>query len=81
MINQDKWINSLPTTNIKLNEETNQIAHDKCVNTISKKNTAGTAIPCLTILCANFEISCLSDWVMDILLSIMLISFLNLHEV
>jgi hypothetical protein len=39
MINQDKWINSLPKTNIKFSEEKNQIDHDKWINTISKKNT------------------------------------------
>jgi len=39
MINQDKWINSLPKTNIKFSEEINQIDHDKWVNTISKKKT------------------------------------------
>ena len=39
MINQDKWIDSLPKTNIKFSEEKNQIDHDKWVNTISKKNT------------------------------------------
>ena len=42
MINQDKWINSLPKTNIKFNEEINQIDHNKWINTISKKNTYGT---------------------------------------
>ena len=39
MINQDKWIDSLPKTNIKFSEEKNQIDHDKWINTISKKNT------------------------------------------
>jgi len=39
MINQDKWINSLPKKNIKFNEEINQIDHDKWINTISKKKT------------------------------------------
>ena len=39
MINQDKWINSLPKTNIKFGEEVNQIDHDKWINTISKKKT------------------------------------------
>lgn len=37
MINQGKWINSLPKKNIKFNEEINQIDHDKWTNTISKK--------------------------------------------
>ena len=39
MINQDKWIDSLHKTNIKFNEETNQIDHDKWINTIPKKKT------------------------------------------
>ena len=39
MINQDKWINSLPKTNIKFSEEANQINQGKWVNTISKKKT------------------------------------------
>mgnify|MGYP000067056744 CR=1 FL=1 len=39
MINQDKWIDSLLKTNIKFNEETNQIDHYRWVNTIPKKET------------------------------------------
>ena len=39
MINQDKWIDSLRKTNIKFNEETNQIDHYRWVNTIPKKET------------------------------------------
>jgi hypothetical protein len=39
MINKDKWIDTLPKTNIKFNEEANQIDHYRWVNTISKKNT------------------------------------------
>ena len=39
MINQGKWVNSLPKTNIKFNEGINQIDHDKWINTISKKKT------------------------------------------
>ena len=38
MINQHKWINSLPKTNIKLNEEENQADHSRWVNTIPQKN-------------------------------------------
>ena len=37
MINQDKWIDSLLKTNIKFNEEINQIDHYRWINTISKK--------------------------------------------
>ena len=29
MINQDKWVNSLPKTNIKFSEDINQIDHNK----------------------------------------------------
>ena len=39
MINQDKWIKSLPKINIKFNEEKNQVDHYRWVNTIPKKNT------------------------------------------
>jgi len=42
MINQDKWIDSLLKTNIKFNEETNQIDHHRWINTISKKKTYNT---------------------------------------
>ena len=42
MINQDKWIDSLHKTNIKFNEETNQIDHHRWINTISKKKTYNT---------------------------------------
>ena len=39
MINQDKWINSIPKTVIKSNEEANQVDNYRWVNTISKKDT------------------------------------------
>ena len=39
MINNDKWINSLPNTNVKRDEELFQIDHHKWENTIPKKNT------------------------------------------
>ena len=39
MINQDKWIDSLPKTNIKFNEDPNQLDHYRWVNTIPKKKT------------------------------------------
>ena len=39
MINNDKWINSLPNVNLKQKEELLQIDHNKWVNTIPKKNT------------------------------------------
>ncbi len=38
MINNDKWINSLPNIKIKDDETLSQIDHDKWVNTIPKKN-------------------------------------------
>ena len=37
MINQDRWISSLPKVNSKLNGEVNQLDHDKWINTIPKK--------------------------------------------
>ena len=37
MINNDKWINSLPNTNSKQDHELLQIDHDKWINTIPKK--------------------------------------------
>ena len=39
MINQDKWINSIPKTVVKFNEEENQVDHYRWVNTIPKKET------------------------------------------
>ena len=42
MINQDKWIDSLPKTNIKFNEDPNQLDHYRWVNTIPKKKTYNT---------------------------------------
>ena len=38
MINNDKWINSLPNINSKKNQELLQIDNDKWINTIPKKN-------------------------------------------
>ena len=39
MINQDKWIDSIPKTIIKFNEEANQVDRYRWVNTIPKKDT------------------------------------------
>jgi len=39
MINQNRWISSLPKKNIKFNEEINQVNHSKWVNTIPQKKT------------------------------------------
>ena len=39
MINNDKWINSLPNVKVKHDEELLQIDHNKWINTIPKKNT------------------------------------------
>ena len=39
MINQDRWINSLPIRKTKFNEEINQVDSYRWVNTISKKKT------------------------------------------
>ena len=37
MINQNKWVSSLPKTNTGAGEITAQLDHDKWINTISKK--------------------------------------------
>ena len=39
MINQDKWISSLPKMNSNLISKENQLNHDKWINTISKEKT------------------------------------------
>ena len=39
MINQDRWVSSLPKVNSKLISKENQLDHDKWINTIPKKNT------------------------------------------
>ena len=39
MINQHKWIKSLPKTNIKFCEEENKADHSRWLNTIPQKNT------------------------------------------
>ena len=39
MINDDKWISSLPNRSLKANEESMQIDHNKWMNTIPKKNS------------------------------------------
>ncbi|SVC43895.1 uncharacterized protein METZ01_LOCUS296749 [marine metagenome] len=42
MINQDKWINSIPKINNKFDEKIKQLDSNRWVNTISKKTTYGT---------------------------------------
>ena len=39
MINQDKWISSIPTRNTKYSKTTNQLDHDIWINTIPQKDT------------------------------------------
>ena len=39
MINQDRWINSLPKGNTKFSQTINQLDHDRWINTIPKKAT------------------------------------------
>lgn len=39
MINQDKWISSLPKINTGSSKTINQLDYDRWINTISKKNT------------------------------------------
>ena len=42
MINQDKWINSIPKINNKFDEKIKQLDSNRWVNTISKKTTYGS---------------------------------------
>ena len=42
MINQDKWINSIPKINNKFDENIKQLDSNRWVNTISKKTTYGS---------------------------------------
>ena len=37
MINRDKWIGSIPNVNTEFNKTTNQLDHDRWINTIHKK--------------------------------------------
>ena len=39
MINQNKWINSLPKINTKFSQTINQLDHDRWINTISKNDS------------------------------------------
>ena len=39
MINNDKWLKSLPNNNPNQNNESMQLDHEKWINTITKKNT------------------------------------------
>tara|TARA_B100000315_G_scaffold180882_1_gene169719 strand:+ start:948 stop:1670 length:723 start_codon:yes stop_codon:yes gene_type:complete len=39
MINQDKWVNSLPKTNTKYDEDINKVDHSRWINTIPQKKT------------------------------------------
>ena len=39
MINQEKWISSLPGNNTRFSNTINHLDHDKWINTIPKKNT------------------------------------------
>ena len=36
MINEDRWVNSLPKTNIKNEDKINELDHDRWINTIPK---------------------------------------------
>ena len=39
MINNDKWVSSLPKMSTELTQETNQLNHTKWINTIPRKNS------------------------------------------
>ena len=44
MINQDKWINSLPKISIGANKTINQLYNDRWTNTIAKKHTFNNSV-------------------------------------
>ena len=44
MINQDKWINSLPKISIGANKTINQLDNDRWTNTIAKKHTFNNSV-------------------------------------
>ena len=54
MINNDKWINSLPRKNIKFNSTENQLDHDKWTSTIAKKSNAPNSIKKYTLMTTIF---------------------------
>ena len=53
MINQEKWISSLPGKNIGFDNVINQLDHDKWINTIPKKNTRNS-IPKYSLMAILF---------------------------
>jgi len=59
MINQDKWINSLPKTSARANETSIQLDHDKWINTIPKKKTFNS-VKKYSLMAALFVVGFLS---------------------
>ena len=54
MINDEKWVNSLPRKNIKFNDIENQLDHEKWTGTIAKKNNAPNSIKKYTVMTTLF---------------------------
>ena len=54
MINQNKWINSLPNRNVEFKEISDQINHSKWENTIPKKNNYNNSAWKYSLLTASF---------------------------
>jgi len=65
MINQDRWINSLPKINKKNNEELDQLDHYRWINTISKKKTYNTvkrySVMVVLFVCGLFLVSAVKN--------------------
>tara|TARA_Y100000590_G_scaffold469108_1_gene654911 strand:- start:1446 stop:2168 length:723 start_codon:yes stop_codon:yes gene_type:complete len=59
MINQNKWINSLPKTSVEANETSIQLDHDKWINTIPKKKTFNS-VKKYSLMAALFVVGFLS---------------------
>ena len=59
MINQNKWINSLPKTSVETNETSIQLDHDKWINTIPKKKTFNS-VKKYSLMAALFVVGFLS---------------------
>ena len=66
MINQDKWISSLPKINKQFMKTTNQLdPHDKWINTIPKKNTYNSvkkySLMAILFICGLLFVSALKN--------------------
>ena len=65
MINQEKWINSLPNANSKFTNKTNELDHHRWINTIPKKNTYNSvkkySIMTILFVCGLLFVSALKN--------------------